>query len=102
MELCFYLIFQKNFSQSGVIENFVRHNPYIRKDLFPFDIEENINQVKLLVSSLANLIFKLSNSNDYRLEDTSRFIKRIEHSIKILKNLYAIKEVNIFFCLVSF
>jgi len=43
-----------------------------------------------------NLIFKLSNSSEYRLEDSAKFIKRLEHSIEILKSLYRISEVNTF------
>lgn len=66
----------------------------MRKLAFPFDNSENIDQVKKLISSLLNLIFKLSNSCDYRIEDTTRFIKKLEHSINILKCLYRISEVK--------
>lgn len=66
----------------------------MRKFIFPFDISENTNQVKKLISSLQNLMFKLSSSSDYRIEDSTRFIKKLEHSIEILKNLYRISEVN--------
>ncbi len=69
----------------------------MRKLAFPFDNSENTDQVKKLISSLLNLIFKLSNSSDYRIEDTSRFTKKLEHSIDILKSLYRISEVKIIF-----
>jgi hypothetical protein len=44
-----------------------------------------------------NLTFKLSNSSDYRLEDSTKFIKKLEHSIEILKSLYRISEVKHFY-----
>jgi len=66
----------------------------MKKNLFPFDIENNIYEIKKLILSLKNLIFKLSNSNEYRLEDSTKFIRRLDHSITILKNLYMIQEVN--------
>lgn len=67
----------------------------MKRNLFPFDIENNKYQIKILISSLKNLIFKLSNSNEYRLEDSTKFIRRLDNSIIILKNLYKIKEVKL-------
>ena len=63
--------------------------------MFPFDMPENINQIKILIGSISNLIFKLSNSQEYRLEDANKFIKRLENANSIIRNLYKINEVNI-------
>jgi hypothetical protein len=65
----------------------------MKKNLFPFDMEKNNTQMKKLILNLSNLIFKLSNSNEYRLEDSSKLIRKLEYSTSILKNLYTIKEV---------
>lgn len=89
-------------TKSGFIENLINAKPYLRRFIFPFDIEENINQVKKIIFSLKNLIFKISNTSDDRIEDSTKFILKLEHSMNILKSLYRISEVNLFNILLIF
>ena len=68
---------------------------FLRKNLFPFNDQENIKEMVDLIRSLINLISKLQNSE--RSDQNCRIIARIENAIIQLKRIFQIKNVKNFY-----
>lgn len=57
---------------------------------------ENATKIKTLIGSITNMVFKLSNSPDYKQDEAIKIIKKLENAVVIFRKLYNVEKVETF------
>jgi hypothetical protein len=65
----------------------------LKKNLFPFSLDENIKKAKNIVNNISTWIFQLENKNNQKSDELALFLSTLQESQIILGYLYDIKVI---------